>query len=171
MKRPLLCALALLLTAGAAAAQNEETVVVLHIDGFTREDRDGTIYHRCASDLCAPRSRVSYRRQTHRPELPLSAFEAHHRRLSENAPKYPDSTVRSSTVHDFAETTIDGVRILSTLREVVWKSGSKTSHIDALMIGKARSYSVISDAEDMQQALRNMKIFLPRLIDLASLQI
>ena len=65
----------------AATARAQETVV-LAIEGWRQETRDGVVYHRCASQICAAGSTVSYKSQPHRTTITLADFETHHRRLA-----------------------------------------------------------------------------------------
>ncbi len=66
----------------AANAVAQETVV-LAIEGWRQETRDGVTYHRCASQIWAAGSTVSYKSQPHRTTITLADFETHHRRLAE----------------------------------------------------------------------------------------
>src|SRR5215208_2963834 len=80
--KAVLALLAAVLVADVAVGQ--ETKVVLAIEGWRSEARDGITYFRCASRICAAGSVVSYKRQPHRPTLTLADFEAHHRGLNEH---------------------------------------------------------------------------------------
>src|SRR3712207_9344251 len=74
-------ALLAILTLSEAAAQG--TTVALAIEGWRSEARGGITYYRCASQICAAGSVVSYKKQPHRPALTLADFEGHHRGLVE----------------------------------------------------------------------------------------
>src|SRR3954470_4694880 len=80
--KAVLALLAALLVADVAAGQ--ETKVVLAIEGWRSEARDGITSFRCASRICAPGSVVRSKRQPPRPALTLAEFEAHHRGLAEH---------------------------------------------------------------------------------------
>src|SRR5829696_9259924 len=94
--KAVLALLAAVLVADVAVGQ--ETKVVLAIEGWRSEARDGITYFRCASRICAAGSVVSYKRQPHRPTLTLADFEAHHRGLNEHKrPEATSATCASST--------------------------------------------------------------------------
>jgi hypothetical protein len=78
--RGALAILALLLMGEPAIAQE---AVALSIEGWSQSDgSDGVTYYRCASDICAAGSIVSYKAQPHRTALTLEDFETHHRGLA-----------------------------------------------------------------------------------------
>src|SRR4030081_3154795 len=79
--RAALSLLALLLLVPGATAQ--ETVAVA-IEGWRQETRNDIVYYRCASQICAAGSVVSYKPQPHRPALTLAEFENHHRGLAKH---------------------------------------------------------------------------------------
>jgi len=58
------------------------------------------------------------------------------------------------------------VRVLVGRREVGWSDGTGTAAVDALLIGPASSFSVVSDAGDLKMAEAVFAHVLPRLIDL-----
>ena len=91
--KAVLALLAALFVADAAAGQ--ETKVVLAIEGWRSEARDGITYFRCASRICAAGSVVSYKKQPHRPTLTLADFEGHHRGLVEQKPEATSATCAS----------------------------------------------------------------------------
>ena len=68
----------LLLVQGAAA---QETIA-LAVEGWRTETRNDIVYYRCASQVCAAGSVVSYKQQPHRTALTLAEFENHHRGLA-----------------------------------------------------------------------------------------
>src|SRR5436190_22697686 len=72
--------LAMLWLGSGALAQE---TIALAIEGWRAETRDGVTYYRCASQICAAGSVVSYKEQPHRTGLTLAEFERHHRGLVE----------------------------------------------------------------------------------------
>ena len=130
--KAVLALLAALFVADAAAGQ--ETKVVLAIEGWRSEARDGITYFRCASRICAAGSVVSYKRQPHRPTLTLADFEAHHRGLNEQ--NKGRSNIRDVRLVDVRERTVEGVRVMQVGREVDWASGNTTFSIEARLIGR-----------------------------------
>ena len=111
--KAVLALLAALFVADVAAGQ--ETKVVLAIEGWRSEARDGITYFRCASRICAAGSVVSYKRQPHRPTLTLADFEAHHRGLNEH--NKARSNIRDVRLVDVRERTVEGVRVMQVGRE------------------------------------------------------
>src|SRR5215204_3607801 len=152
--KAVLALLAAVLVADVAVGQ--ETKVVLAIEGWRSEARDGITYFRCASRICAAGSVVSYKRQPHRPTLTLADFEAHHRGLNEH------NKARS----DIRERTVEGVRVMQVGREIDWASGNTTFSIEARLIGPENSYSLVSDSPGKAWTHNNFEGFLPRLLDI-----
>src|SRR4051794_27823858 len=128
----------------ADVAAGQETKVVLAIEGWRSEARDGVTYFRCASRICAAGSVVSYKKQPHRPTLTLAEFEAHHRGLVEQ--NKARSSVRDVRLVDVRERTVEGVRVMQVSREVDWASGNTPFSIEARLIGEGNSYSLVSDS-------------------------
>ena len=151
----------LLALAGPAAAQTE---VALAIDGWRSEARDGIVYYRCASSICAAGSVVSYKKQPHRPALTLAEFEAHHRGLVEQ--NKGRRSVRDARITDVRERTVEGVRVMQVSRRVDWASGNATFSIEARLIGPRNSYSLVSDSPGRDWTHNNFEGFLPRLVDI-----
>ncbi|MEP9354164.1 hypothetical protein ABLE93_11270 [Xanthobacter sp. KR7-65] len=160
----LFAAIAALLPGAPARAQE---AVALAFEGWDRsESADGVVTFRCNDPRCPPRSKVSYKRQPHRPTVSLAQFEAHHSRLSREAPANSSGHITAARITGFSERTVEGVRVLSGNREVAWTSGGATAAVDALLIGPTASFSVVSDAADPKTAAAVFAHFLPRLIDL-----
>lgn len=152
--------------AGASGPRAQETVV-LAFEGWSRsETPDGVVAFRCADPRCPARAKVSYKRQPHRPTLSMAQFEAHHLRLSREAPGHSGGRIAAARIAGFTERTVEGVRVLSGRREVAWSDGTGTAAVDALLIGPDSSFSVVSDAGDLATAEAVLAHFLPRLIDL-----
>ena len=165
--KAVLALLAALFVADAAAGQ--ETKVVLAIEGWRSEARDGITYFRCASRICAAGSVVSYKRQPHRPTLTLADFEAHHRGLNEQ--NKARSNIRDVRLTDVRERTVEAVRVMQVGREVDWASGNTTFSIEARLIGPQNSYSLVSDSPGREWTHNNFEGFLPRLLDITLLRV
>jgi hypothetical protein len=161
MKAVLALLAALVLAQGAAA----QTEVALAIDGWRSQARDGITYYRCASQICAAGSVVSYKKQPHRPALTLADFEGHHRGLAEH--NKGSGRIRDVRVADARERTVEGVRVMQVRREVDWADGTTTFTIEARLIGPQNSYSLVSDSPGREWTHSNFEGFLPRLVDIA----
>ena len=161
MKAVLLALLSVLVLAEGAAAQ---ATVALAINGWRQEARDGITYYRCASQICAAGSVVSYKKQPHRPALTLADFENHHRGLAEH--NKGTGRIRDVRVADVRERTVEGVRVMQVSREVDWASGNTTFSIEARLIGPKSSYSLVSDSPGRDWTHNNFEGFLPRLVDI-----
>ena len=111
---------------------------------------------------------MSYKAQPHRADLPLAAFEAHHRKLQEQ--NKGQGRIRDVQVSDFKERTVDGVRVLQVNREVGWEDGTTTHTIDARLIGPARSFSLVSDLPQRDWTANNFEDFLRSLVAVAGIQ-
>lgn len=159
----LLVALSLL----AATVRAQETVV-LAIEGWRQEARDGVTYHHCASSICAAGSTVSYKQQPHRTTISLADFEAHHRRLAEQ--NAGTGRIRAVRIAEPKQRTIEGVRVLQISREVDWADKTTTFTIDARLIGSDKSFSLVSDSPKREWTVNNYEGFLARLIDIAGIQ-
>src|SRR5207244_2016121 len=70
------------LVLGAQSIALAQETIALAVDGWRQEERDGVTYYRCASQICAAGSVVSYKPQPHRVALTLADFENHHRGLA-----------------------------------------------------------------------------------------
>ena len=161
MKAVLALLAALVLAQGAAA----QTEVALAIDGWRSQARDGITYYRCASQICAAGSVVSYKKQPHRPALTLADFEGHHRGLAEH--NKGSGRIRDVRVADARERTVEGVRVMQVRREVDWADGTTTFTIESRLIGPKDSYSLVSDSPGAEWTRNNFEGFLPRLVDIA----
>ena len=161
--KPILVLLATLVLGGSAAAQG--TAVALAVNGWQSRERDGITYYRCASQICAAGSVVSFKKQPHRPGLTFADFEGHHRGLVEA--NKGRSNVRDVRLVDVRERTVEGVRVMQVSREVDWASGNTTFSIEARLIGPKNSYSLVSDSPGRDWTHNNFEGFLPRLVDIA----
>jgi hypothetical protein len=149
-------------------APAQETIA-LAIDGWEQSsDPSGIVTYSCASQKCAAGSKVSYKAQPHRPDLPLTAFEAHHRKLA--ALNKGQGRIRDVRLADFKERTVDGVRVLQVNREVDWEGGSTTYTIEARLIGPACSYSLVSDSPQRDWTANHFEGFLRSLVAVAGIE-
>jgi len=165
MRTVLLLFMTLLL--GQAAAAQE--TIALAVEGWQqREGSDGVVYFRCASQICASGSVVSYKAQPHRTALTLAEFDAHHRGLAER--NTGTGRVRTAKVSNPQERTVDGVRVMQINREVVWTDGSATYSIEARLIGPDRSFSLVSDSPKAEWTKNNFEGFLRRMVDIAGIK-
>ena len=165
MRTVLLLFMTLLL--GQAAAAQE--TIALAIEGWQqREGSDGVVYFRCASQICASGSVVSYKAQPHRTALTLAEFDAHHRGLAER--NTGTGRVRTAKVSNPQERTVDGVRVMQINREVVWTDGSSTHTIEARLIGPDKSFSLVSDSPKAEWTKNNFEGFLRRMVDIAGIK-
>ena len=165
MRTVLLLFMTLLL--GQAAAARE--TIALAVEGWQqREGSDGVVYFRCASQICASGSVVSYKAQPHRTALTLAEFEAHHRGLAER--NTGTGRVRTAKVSNPQERTIEGVRVMQINREVVWTDGSSTHTIEARLIGPDKSFSLVSDSPKAEWTKNNFVGFLRRMVDIAGIK-
>jgi hypothetical protein len=156
---------ALVLSQPAAA---QETIA-LAVEGWRQQSgQDGVVYYRCASEICAAGSVVSYKAQPHRPELTLANFDKHHRGLAER--NKGSGHIRDVRISEARERTTEGVRVFQISREVDWSDGTTTFTIEARLIGPDRSYSLVSDSPKREWTTNNFEGFLRRLVDIAGIQ-
>lgn len=156
----------MVLLLGPAAAQD---TIVLAVEGWRQQEgSDGVVYFRCASQICASGSVVSYKAQPHRTALTLAEFDAHHRGLAER--NTGTGRVRTAKVTNPQERTIDGVRVMQINREVVWTEGSMTYTIEARLIGPDKSFSLVSDSPKAEWTKNNFEGFLRRMVDIAGIK-
>ena len=160
--------MALALIWGAGWPAHAQEAIALAIEGWRQQERDGVVYYRCASRICAAGSVVSYKQQPHRPQLTLADFEKHHRGLvKENTGQ---GAVREARVVDVKQRTVDGVRVFQVSREVDWTDNTKTFTIEARLIGPDRSFSLVSDSPGREWTANNFEGFLRRLVDIAGIR-
>jgi hypothetical protein len=158
--------IATLLLAQPAAAQE---TIALAIDGWQQESgRDGIVYYRCASQICAAGSVVSYKVQPHRTALTLADFEKHHRGLAEH--NKGSGHVRDARIAEPKERTIEGVRVFQISREVDWTDDTTTFSIEARLIGPDRSFSLVSDSPKREWTANNFEGFLRALVEIAGIK-
>lgn len=148
----------------SANARAQEHIAIA-IEGWSTEARaDGVVYYRCASNICAAGSVVSYKAQPHRTTVTLADFEKHHRGLAEqNAGRGRIRAVRIAAVR---ERTIDGVRVMQVSREVDWDDKT-TFTIEARLIGPDRSFSLVSDSPKPEWTENNFEGFLRSIVPTA----
>lgn len=151
----------------SAHADAQETIA-LAIEGWqSTETPDGVVTYRCASDICAAGSVVSYKAQPHRAGISLETYDKHHRGLAEQNKR--SGAVKDVTLSNLKTRQIDGVEVLQIDRDVVWPDGSKTYSIEARLIGAGRSFSLVSDSPKREWTDRNFDGFLRNLIAIAGL--
>ena len=158
---------AILSLAQAVAAQE---TIALAIEGWRQEQgQDGVVYYRCASQICAAGSVVSYKVQPHRPALTLGDFETHHRGLAKA--NTGSGRIRDVRIIDPKIRTIEGVRVMQVSREVDWAGGTTTFSIEARLIGPDRSFSLVSDSPRREWTANNFDGFLRRLVEIAGIRL
>ena len=154
----------LLLTQPAAA---QETIA-LAVEGWRSETRNDIVYYRCASQVCAAGSVVSYKQQPHRIALTLAEFEKHHRGLADQ--NRGQGRIRDVRIKDVKERSVEGVRVMQVAREVDWADNSTTFTIESRLIGPDRSFSLVSDSPRREWTANNFEGFLRRMIDIAGIR-
>lgn len=164
--RPALVFVTMLMWSLPAAAQE---TVALAIEGWQQQaGDDGIVTYRCASEVCAKGSVVSYKVQPHRNTITLQDFETHHRRLAnQNA---GTGRIRDVRLAEPKERVIDGVRILQINREVTWADKSVTFTIEARLMGPDKSFSLVSDSPQRDWTVNNFEGFLRPLADIAGIK-
>ena len=161
--------LATMLMFSAARPAFAQEAIVLAIEGWRQQAReDGSVYHRCASQICAAGSVVSTKPQPHRPGLTFAEFENHHRGLA----KHYTGTgrMREVRIAEPKQRTVDGVRIFQVSRQVDWTDNSTTFSIEARLIGNDKSFSLVSDSPKRDWTANNFDGFLRRLVDIAGIK-
>jgi len=157
--------LALLFVHDAVA---QETVA-LAVQGWRQESSpDGVVYYRCASQICAAGSVVSYKRQPHRTALTLADFENHHRGLAAQNSSAPG--IRDVRIVEPRERSLEGVRVFQVSREIDWTDKSTTFSIEARLIGKDKSFSLVSDSPGREWTGNNFEGFLRSLVTIAGIE-
>ena len=160
--------LAVALTFAQAPAGAQE-VIALAIEGWRQQSgRDAVIYYRCASQICAAGSVVSYKPQPHRTALTLADFENHHRGLAKH--NAGTGRVRDARVSEPKQRTIEGVRVFQITRQVDWTDNTTTFSIEARLIGPDRSFSLVSDSPRREWTVNNFEGFLRRLVEIAGIK-
>jgi hypothetical protein len=157
--------LALLLLTHAAAAQES---IALAVEGWRTETRNDIVYYRCASQVCAAGSVVSYKQQPHRTALTLAEFEKHHRGLADQ--NRGQGRIRDVRIKDVKERTVAGVRVMQVAREVDWADNSTTFTIESRLIGPDRSYSLVSDSPRREWTTNNFEGFLRQMVNIAGIR-
>jgi hypothetical protein len=164
----LAAAVAVAVAALVPSAGRAQEHVALAINGWRSSDGgDGIVAFNCASRICAAGSEVSYKRQPHRPELTLAAFEAHHRKLATELSG--TGRVRELRVSAPRERVVEGVRVLQVRREFDWIDGTKHVLIEGRLIGPEKSYTLMSSSAELEWSTNNFEGFLPRIVDIALL--
>lgn len=162
--KAVLALLAALLFSSAAMAQD---AIALAIEGWRHEERNDIHYYRCASQICAAGSVVSYKAQPHRTALSLAEYEKHHRGLA--AQNKGVGRIRDVRLSDVKERTIEGVRVMQVSRRVDWDDNTATFTIESRLIGPGRSFSLVSDSPKREWTVNNFEGFLRSLIAIAGL--
>ena len=157
--------LALLLFARSAAAQE---TIALAVEGWRTETRNDIVYYRCASQVCAAGSVVSYKQQPHRTALTLAEFESHHRGLA--AQNKGQGRIRDVRIKDVKERSVAGVRVMQVAREVDWADNSTTFTIESRLIGPDRSFSLVSDSPRRDWTANNFEGFLRQMVNIAGIR-
>lgn len=154
---------------GAGPPASAQEVIALAIEGWRQETRpDGITYYRCASQICAAGSVVSYKVQPHRTTITMADFENHHRGLAkQNA---GTRNIRAVRILDPKNRTIEGVRVFQISREVDWADNSTTFTIEARLIGPDKSFSLVSDSPKREWTANNFAGFLARLVEIAGIK-
>jgi hypothetical protein len=165
MLKAVLSLLAALLLAQGAAAQE---TVALAVEGWRTETRNEVVYYRCASQICAAGSVVSYKAQPHRTTISLADFEKHHRGLAEQ--NKGQGRIRDVRVVEPKQRTVEGVRVLQVSREVDWSDNTTTFTIEARLIGPDRSFSLVSDSPKREWTANNFEGFLRQLVNIAGIK-
>ena len=62
------------------------------------------------------------------------------------------------------------MRVLQVSREVDWTSGRTTFTIEARLIGKDRSYTLVSDSPKREWTANNFEGFLRRMVEIAGIE-
>jgi hypothetical protein len=166
--RRLATAAAVAVVALAPSNAGAQDHVAVAIKGWERsEGGSGVVAFSCASSICAAGSEVSYKRQPHRPEVTLAAFEAHHRKL---AAEYSGTgKIRDLRIAAPQERIVEGVRVVQVRREFEWADGTRDVLNEARLIGPQKSYTLMSSSPRLEWSTNNFEGFLPRIIDLVLL--
>ena len=152
---------------GQRSASAQEAIA-LAVEGWRVQERDGVTYYRCASEICAAGSVVSYKPQPHRPALTLAEFENHHRGLAKHyAGTGNMRDVRITEPKQRTDRWRAGVS--GQPRRWIGPSNTTTFSIEARLIGKDRSYSLVSDSPKREWTANNFEGFLRRMVEIASL--
>ena len=162
--KAVLALLAALLFASATIAQE---TIALAIDGWRHEVRNDVNYYRCASQICAAGSVMSYKEQPHRT-ISMAEFEKHHRGMVEHNKGV--GRIRDVRLTDIKERTVEGVRVMQAFREVDWADNTTTFTIESRLIGPDRSFSLVSDSPKREWTVNNFEGFLRSLIAIAGLK-
>jgi len=157
--------LALLFLAQSAAAQE---TIALAIEGWRQETRNDIVYYRCASQVCAAGSVVSYKPQPHRTALTLAEFENHHRGLA--AQNKGQGRIRDVRIRDVKERSVEGVRVMQVSREIGWADTTTIFTIESRLIGPDKSFSLVSDSPKREWTANNFEGFLRRMVDIAGIR-
>jgi len=163
--KAVLVLLTALLFSSAALAQE---TIALAIEGWRHELRNDVHYYRCASQVCAAGSVVSYKEQPHRTTISLTDYEKHHRGLA--AQNKGTGRIRDVRLADLKERTVEGVRVMQVSRQVDWDDNKTVFTIEARLIGPDRSFSLVSDSGKREWTVNNFEGFLRSLIAIAGLK-
>jgi hypothetical protein len=165
MMKAVLALLTLLVLLQGAAAQES---IALSVEGWRTETRNDIVYYRCASQICAAGSVVSYKAQPHRTAISLADFEKHHRGLADR--NKGQGRIRDVRIADVKQRTVEGVRVLQVSREVDWADNTTTYTIESRLIGPDRSFSLVSDSPKREWTANNFEGFLRQLVTIAGIR-
>ena len=163
--KAVLSLLAMLWLGSTAIAQE---TIALAIEDWRAETREGVTYYRCASQICAAGSTVSYKDQPHRTTISLADFEKHHRGLAEQ--NKGSGRIRDVRISGVKERNVTGVRVMQVSREVDWADTTTTFTIEARLIGPDKSFSLVSDSPKREWTANNFEGFLRRMVDIAGIK-
>jgi len=163
--KAVLSLLAMLWLGSGATAQE---TIALAIEGWRTETREGVTYYRCASQICAAGSTVSYKDQPHRTTISLADFEKHHRGLAEQ--NKGSGRIRDVRISGVKERNVAGVHVMQVSREVDWADNTTTFTIEARLIGPDKSFSLVSDSPKREWTANNFEGFLRRMVDIAGMK-
>lgn len=160
----------LVLLAAPAFAQlaSAQETIALAIEGWQAETREGVTHYRCASQICAAGSVVSYKEQPHRTNISLADFEKHHRGLV--AQNKGVGRILDVRLSDIKERTIESVHVMQAFREVDWADNKTVFTIEARLIGPDRSFSLVSDSPKREWTTNNFEGFLRSLVAIAGIK-
>ena len=163
--KAVLSLLAMLLLGSDVIAQE---AIALAIEGWRIETREGVTYYRCASQICAAGSTVSYKAQPHRATISLADFEKHHRFLADQ--NKGSGSIRDVRISDAKQRMVEGVRAMQVSREVDWADNTTTFTIEARLIGPDKSFSLVSDSPKREWTANNFEGFLRSLVAIAGIK-
>ena len=143
--------------------------VALSVEGWRTETRNDVVYYRCASQICAAGSVVSYKAQPHRTATTLADFEKHHRGLADQNKR--QGRIRDVRIADVKQRAVEGVRVLQVSREVDWADNTTTFTIELRLIGLGQE---LQPCERLRRSANgppsNFEGFLRQLVNIAGIK-